>query len=118
MYVNGVKAHAVDIANPSVDITGLLRPGENEIKIEVATTLTNRLIARDYYKNMAMRMGMIMSDPTIFGDMPVGGGADDDPDAPKGGEAAGMFGMGFSADPLDSGIVGDVVIKTYGTAEI
>ena len=119
VFVNGVKAPAVDMANPSVNITGLLKPGENEIKIEVTTTLTNRLIARGYYANMMQRMGMIMSDPTIFGEMHLGGN-DPDPDAPGtafGGEG-GLFSTPFPAATLDYGVIGDVVIKTYGVTAI
>lgn len=43
VYVNGIKADPVDITNVAVDITGLVHPGENTIKVEIATGLTNVL---------------------------------------------------------------------------
>ena len=50
VYVNGQKARAVDIDALTVDVTELLCPGENEICLEVSSTLNNRLIARGYYE--------------------------------------------------------------------
>ena len=49
-YVNEQKARAVDIDALTADVSELLRPGENEICIEVSSTLNNRLIARGYYE--------------------------------------------------------------------
>ena len=48
--MNGQKARAVDIDALTVDVTELLCPGENEICLEVSSTLNNRLIARGYYE--------------------------------------------------------------------
>lgn len=50
VYVNGVKAKAVDIDALTVDIGVLLKTGRNEICIEVASSLNNRLLARGYYE--------------------------------------------------------------------
>ena len=50
VYVNGKKARAVDIDELTADVSELLVPGENEIKVEVSSTLNNRLIARGYYE--------------------------------------------------------------------
>ena len=47
--MNGRKADAVDFNALTVDITELLQPGENEIRIETASSLNNRLLARGYY---------------------------------------------------------------------
>ena len=46
--VNGKKAPVPDTRTLTVDISNLVRPGENEIKITVASTLTNRMIQRNY----------------------------------------------------------------------
>ena len=50
VYVNGAKARAVDMDELSADVSELLLPGENEIRVEVSSTLNNRLIARGYYE--------------------------------------------------------------------
>lgn len=48
VYVNGVKAPGVNTRTLAVEIGGLLTPGENTIRIEVASTLTNRMLQRNY----------------------------------------------------------------------
>lgn len=48
--VNGIKAKVLDFDSLKVDISELLKKGENEIKIEVSSTLNNRLLARGYYE--------------------------------------------------------------------
>jgi len=48
VWVNGKEAPAVNLRMMVVDISGLLREGENTLRIEVASTLTNRLIQRGY----------------------------------------------------------------------
>ncbi|MCC8138976.1 MAG: hypothetical protein LIO67_01560 [Lachnospiraceae bacterium] len=50
VYVNGQKARAYDFNRHYIDISELLHGGENTIEVEVSSTLTNRLLARDYYK--------------------------------------------------------------------
>ncbi|MFI6514907.1 glycosyl hydrolase [Spirillospora sp. NPDC050679] len=45
--VNGRRLPAADQVNRVVDLGGLLRPGDNTIEIEVATTLLNRLRVSD-----------------------------------------------------------------------
>ena len=42
--VNGKKADAVNVMNAVIDITDLLKNGENELDITVTSTLTNRLL--------------------------------------------------------------------------
>lgn len=51
--VNGKEASMPDTRTLTVDISDLVRPGENEIEIVVASTLTNRMIQRNYpgYRN-------------------------------------------------------------------
>lgn len=48
--VNDSAPRGFDTAVPRVDVTGLLQPGENHLKIRVATSLNNRLMADGYYK--------------------------------------------------------------------
>jgi hypothetical protein len=52
VYVNGRKASAVDFNNFTVDISDLMVKGENTIKVEVSSTLNNRLKERGYYNNI------------------------------------------------------------------
>jgi hypothetical protein len=49
VYVNDIKAPPYDFNKKSLDISALLKTGENTIKIEVASTLNNRLLARNYH---------------------------------------------------------------------
>jgi hypothetical protein len=49
VLVNGVKAPPWDFNRKTINIASLLKPGENTIKIEVASTLNNRLLARNYH---------------------------------------------------------------------
>ncbi len=48
--VNGQLVQYADMMDPRVDISAFVRPGENEIRIEVSTTLLNRLIAMGRYQ--------------------------------------------------------------------
>lgn len=50
VYVNGKKAKPFDFDALAVDISDLLQSGENEICVEVASSLNNRLMARGYYE--------------------------------------------------------------------
>ena len=52
VYVNGQKASAYDFDKRRIDLTELLHPGDNEIMVEVSSTLANRLYQRGYYENM------------------------------------------------------------------
>jgi hypothetical protein len=61
VYVNGKKAPMTDYAVLETDITAFLVPGENRIKIEAASTLCNRLIARRYYDGLDDTSGMIVN---------------------------------------------------------
>ena len=110
VYVNGVKAPAVSIENPVVDITALVKEGENEIKVEIATTLTNRLLQRGYFDNIPMKMGKIMSDPTVFAEEDnFGDESHAEEKAEKPAEEPGMgglFSLPFSCPPQDYGMLG------------
>ena len=47
-YVNGVKTPGINTRTLRVDISPLLKKGRNDIRIEVASTLTNRMLQRGY----------------------------------------------------------------------
>jgi hypothetical protein len=49
IYVNGLKAPPYDFNRKTVDITALVKAGENTLLVEVSSTLNNRLIARGYH---------------------------------------------------------------------
>lgn len=51
IWVNGQKAPALNTRTLKVDISSLVRPGKNTIEIEVASTLTNRMLQRGYKDN-------------------------------------------------------------------
>ena len=53
VYVNGKKTGAADFNARRVEIGPWLHPGENAIRIEVSSTLNNRLLARGYYDRSA-----------------------------------------------------------------
>jgi hypothetical protein len=48
VWVNGQKANGIDLRSLTVDITSLLKTGRNTVTVVVPSTLTNRLIQRDY----------------------------------------------------------------------
>jgi hypothetical protein len=48
VFVIGKKAPGVDLRSLQVDISPLLQRGENEVEVQVTSTLTNRLLQRDY----------------------------------------------------------------------
>lgn len=48
VYVNGKKAPGFDFVGRTLDISDLLKAGENVIEIEVSTTLKNRMLALGY----------------------------------------------------------------------
>lgn len=52
VYVNGKKADPVDFERLRADVSSLLVPGENTIRVEVSSTLNNRLLARGYYEKI------------------------------------------------------------------
>lgn len=105
VYVNGTKAKAFDFDALAVDISDLLHTGENEIKVEAASSLNNRLIARGYYskgnedsKQLAANANNAMEDQT---------------DTP---ETGNLFNI--QAVVRDYGITGDAKIIRYIRKEI
>jgi hypothetical protein len=51
VFVNGQKAPGLDLRTLQTDVSALLRPGQNTITVTVASTLTNRMLQRDYQDN-------------------------------------------------------------------
>lgn len=100
VYVNGAKARAVDFDALAVDISELLRPGENTVLVEVSTTLNNRLLARGYFDKVT-EMSLMLSDHAN--------------NAFEGGEEKENSGPSFdiSASVQDYGMVGEVKLMTY-----
>lgn len=103
VFVNGVKAPAVSIENPVVDITTLVKEGENEIRVEVGTTLTNRLIQRGYFDNIPKKMGIINSDPTVFGETEV---STEEKDSKPDEQEFSFPPLMFACQPQDYGMLG------------
>lgn len=98
VYVNGRKADGVDFANPKVDITPLLVCGKNALRVEVSSTLCNRLRQRGYYARMAYRLAELRKDR-----LPK------DPEAPM----TGMYSVCSSAEVQDYGLTGEARIRFY-----
>lgn len=61
VFVNGKEAPIVDYRRLETDITDLLVKGENTIRIEVSSTLNNRMIARHYFDDIDDNSGMIVN---------------------------------------------------------
>ena len=103
VYVNGQKAPAVDIDELTVDVTKLLVPGENEIKVEISSTLNNRLIARGYYE-MGEKISMQVAE-NANNAMEAGDG-----DVPAPGPE-GLFNISYRV--RDYGMTGETSLITY-----
>jgi len=63
LYVNGRKAPAVDFDHPEVDISALIVPGANQLRVEVSSTLNNRLIQRGYFAKIPDIRKRMAGDP-------------------------------------------------------
>lgn len=112
VYVNGKKAPAFEISKPQTDIAALVVPGENEIVVEVSSTLNNRLQARGYFgtimeKTLPYMMGANNAMETE-GETSIAGeeGEEDNP-------MAAMMTKDFSSTPHDYGMTGDAVVRFY-----
>jgi hypothetical protein len=49
VWVNDGDARGFDTSRPVVDVTDDLQPGDNTVRVRVASSLNNRLLARGYY---------------------------------------------------------------------
>ncbi len=115
VYVNGSKAPAVDFDNPVVDITELLVKGENSLKVEVTSTLTNRLRQRGYFANIPARFMELMSESTSFAEMAHDGG-EEKSDGP--GLLEALMGSVTKCNVQDYGLTGKATLVTYTIEEI
>jgi hypothetical protein len=52
IVINDAEALGFDTSHPVADITALVRPGANQVRVRVASSLNNRLMARGYYDNL------------------------------------------------------------------
>ena len=110
VYVNGEKAPGIDFDDPRVEITGLVKSGRNEIRVEVSSTLNNRLRQRGYYASLPMRFMQLMSENTSFGEMGGGDGGEN----PMGAMFAGLT----QCEAQDYGMVGKARVSFYAVAEV
>ena len=99
VWVNGQRATGLDFVTGAVDVSDLLKPGENSIKVEVASTLRNRMINLGY-------SGVNNSSTYL---PPVG-------TAYTGPAAGGRYNMRMPV--ADYGMVGDVTLVTYTVASV
>lgn len=90
--VNGELAGLVDLRELTLDISDYVKAGENEIRIKVASTLTNRMLQRDYGAGVGWNM-----------EENAGGG---------------IFGSGDVVKVQDYGLQGDVSIIPYATVAV
>jgi len=104
VYVNGQKTRAMDFTTRRIDVSELLHAGENELKVEVSSTLTNRLIAREYYIKTAA-YSMLLSNDASNGHPTEEGGES---------ESGGMQ-FAISPDRQDYGMTGPVELRLYRT---
>jgi hypothetical protein len=109
VYVNGRKGPAIDFDHPVVDISDFVLPGENELKVEVSSTLNNRLRERRYLEQSIgafMRRRSMATEPAAQ--------LEEDEEMA---EMKRLFRESAQeSKALDYGMTGDVSIVTY-TAE-
>ena len=106
VYVNDIKAKAVDFDALEADISDLLKAGENVIRIEVTSSLNNRLLARGYFEKSQIYSMELAENANI-----VSSGTEDDGDnVPP--DMSGFFQI------QDYGMVNGVRLVTYTAVEI
>ena len=110
VYVNGQKGPAYNINRRRVEIGDLLVPGENEICVEVSSTLNNRLLSRGYYSESLLRSMVLMAGANNGNTDPKKSAGDGEKD-----ERAEMIAsrMNISTTVKDYGMTGEVVLRTY-----
>ena len=106
VYVNDIIAKAVDFDALEADISDLLKAGENVIRIEVTSSLNNRLLARGYFEKSQIYSMELAENANI-----VSSGTEDDGDnVPP--DMSGFFQI------QDYGMVNGVRLVTYTAVEI
>lgn len=98
VYVNGEKAEVPDYNGRRVNITPLVHAGENEVKVEVSTTLNNRLIERGYYET------------SVDMSLQLASSANNANESMDGEEQA----AGAEGNPMGMMIIGNVRVRDYG----
>lgn len=105
VYVNGQKAKSVDFDALEVDISSLLNSGANEIKVEVTTSLNNRLFARGYYEK-GKSFSMMLAENANNANIGM-----EESDNETGADMAPLFNI--NPEVQDYGMVGTVKLITY-----
>lgn len=117
VYVNGKKAGAYNINRRRVEIGELLHGGENEIRVEVSSTLNNRLLARGYYETSLQNSLLLMAGASNGNagaqDAAESGNIADAFEKPAGEESPMAAAMNISTTPQDYGMTGKIVLKVY-----
>ena len=110
VWVNGKQADVVDFDALTVDISDLLKDGENEIRVEVTTSLNNRLLARGYYeKGKAFSMALAANANNANAGM-------EENQAEAGADPAALFNVHTTV--VDYGMTGEVKLLTYTIVEL
>ena len=105
VWVNKKQADVVDFDALTVDVSDLLQSGENEICVEVTTSLNNRLLARGYYeKGKAFSMALAANANNANVGM-------EENQAEAGAESMPLFDVHTTV--ADYGMVGEVKLITY-----
>lgn len=105
VYVNGQKAKSVDFDALEVDISSLLHSGANEIKVEVTTSLNNRLLARGYYEK-GKSFSMMLAENANNANIGM-----EEADKETGADMAPLFNI--NPEVQNYGMVGTVKLITY-----
>jgi hypothetical protein len=78
VYINGTRAGALWCAPYRLDVTDLLKPGDNDIRVDVANTAVNYLAAHGFpnydYRGVTGRFGSRFSPPTADQFQPIPSG--------------------------------------------
>lgn len=104
-WINGRKTKEINIDNREIEITDLVKAGDNIICIDVPTTLNNRLMSRNYYDDVMedfIKTRRVLDGPHL----------DPPEDPPVEGYKATMGEM-FSSKTEDYGILDEVKILTF-----
>ena len=109
VYVNGEKADNMDMNALTADVTELLKQGDNEIRVEVSSSLNNRLLARGYY-DRSSALSMQLADNANNANVGEGGAKEQK-------EGPGPL-FHIQAHVRDYGMTGEVKLIRCGTAAV
>lgn len=110
VYVNNIRARAVDIDSLTVDITELVKKGANEIRIEVSSTLNNRLLQRGYY-NMVEELSKKVA-------ASANNAMTEHPDDEETERSTPELSFSISTTVQDYGLTGEITLQFYKKVEI